>query len=84
MKKHLLALLIVPLFTGCAALTTSAPESWVRSDRQTFDAIAPYHREYIKNDATLSDDQKTRNLRTVDTWETRLKEHEASLAKPAQ
>lgn len=76
-------ILILPLFlTGCAALTSSAPESWVRADRQTFDAVAPYHRDYIKNDATLNEDQKATNLRTVDAWETRLIEHEKSLAQP--
>jgi hypothetical protein len=83
--RTLSPLLLAPfLFTGCAAMTSSAPESWVKADRATKDAIAPEYLEYVDKDDALDQAGKDRRHRTVQTWETRLAEHEQTLAKPAQ
>lgn len=82
MKKLSLALLVPLLFTGCAALTSSAPESWVRADRATYSAVAPEYLEYVDKDDALEQAGKDRRHRTVQTWEARLAEHEQTLAKP--
>lgn len=84
MNRRLCLIPFVFVFSGCAALTSSAPESWVRADRATHDAIAPEYVEYVDKDATLDQAGKDRRHRTVQTWETRISEHEATLAKPAQ
>lgn len=84
MKKLIPALLLIPFFTGCAALTSSAPESWVRADRATHDAIAPEYSAYVDADASLDQPGKDRRHRTLTTWEKRLAEHEATLAQKPQ
>jgi PBP1b-binding outer membrane lipoprotein LpoB len=85
MKRYLIPLVLPLLFTGCAALTSSAPESWVRADRATFNAVSSEYISYVDADTTLDQDAKDRRHRTVETWRVRLDEHEKSLAqKPAQ
>lgn len=83
MKTLLPLMLLLPLFAGCAALTSSAPESWVRADRATHDAVAPEYLRYVDNDPAKTQEQKDSRHLTVETWDRRLTEHETSLAKPA-
>ena len=42
------------------------------ADRATYDAVAPEYAAYVANDATLSDEQRARRDRTVQTWRLRL------------
>lgn len=86
MTRRLRMLCLLPLFAfaGCAALTSSAPESWVRADKATHDAIAPEYVEYVDKDASLDQAGKDRRHRTLQTWQDRITEHEQTLAKPAQ
>lgn len=59
---------------GCAALQglQSPAGAYVAADRATYDAVAPEYAAYVANDAALSDEQRARRERTVQTWRLRL------------
>lgn len=62
------AFLALPVLAGC-----SADKDYVAADHATYDALAPA----IKRDAaTLPDDDKARELRTLATWELRIRKAE--------
>lgn len=42
------------------------------AERQTYDVIAPEYSSYVQGDVKLTDEQKSRRLRTVDTWKVRV------------
>lgn len=67
MSRFLPLLLCLPL-VGC-----SLNAAYVKADRDTFDAFAPAHREYVEKDGSLDDDGKARRLRLLESWEERIK-----------
>ena len=71
MKK---LLLVLPLFlVSCCTPDVSA-------ERATFDAIEPEYRDYVEGDEQLTEEQKLRRFRMLDTWRMRLE----SQAKPEE
>ena len=63
---------------GCAA-----PDgSFVRSERATYEAIAPEYAGYVRADPLLGPEQKARRLRTVRTWDLSLRQHEQPSTEP--
>ena len=71
MKKAAM-LLICLICVGCAG----PAESFVKAERAMHDAIAPEHRKYVEADDNLSDEQKARRLRTLDSWDLLLRKAE--------
>jgi hypothetical protein len=45
---------------------------YVKADRLTYDAIAPEYLRYVDADPGLTQEQKDRRHRTVDTWNLRI------------
>jgi len=75
-KRSLLLLLTVAC---CAVLPSCAPpQVYVTADRETFNAVAPEYRAYVEADANLSDVQKERRYRTIDTWQSRVEAAEGA------
>jgi hypothetical protein len=68
-----LPLLLSPA-AGCTALQglQSPSGAYVAADRATYDAVAPEYAAYVAHDASLSDEQRARRDRTVQTWRLRL------------
>ena len=69
MKK--IALLAVLLLTcaGCPALN----KEFVRNERDMYNAIVPRYEASVKNDPTLSADEKKFLLETPKAWDAKLK-----------
>jgi len=83
-----LALLVLPAAllahaSGCASLA-SPSAAYVAADRATYDAVAPEYAEYVRNDASLDDDQRARRQRTLETWRIRVKSVEGPGAAETQ
>lgn len=55
--------------------------SYVSSDSSTYDAIAPYYMDYLKQDASLSEEERERRARTVTTWKIRVEAAKAANAE---
>lgn len=62
--KYVAACLIA--FAGCV------PGSYVAADRATFEAVAPAYIAYVGSDSTLTDKQRDRKQRVIDSWRFRL------------
>lgn len=60
--------LALPVLTGC-----SADAEYVKADRATYEALAP---AVAAHALTLADDDKARELRTLATWELRIRKAE--------
>ena len=76
-----LALLLLPATllapaSGCASLESPAA-AYVAADRATYEAVAPEYAAYVRNDPALSDEQRQRRGRTVETWRIRINAAEA-------
>lgn len=58
--------------------------SWVHPMRATEQAVAPEYAAYVSSDQTLTQEQKTRRLRTLEGWDRFLDqaEKEAGMALP--
>ncbi len=65
------ALLVV---AGCQGPS----DAYVAADRATFDALAPDYIHYVTQDQSLNDDSRNRKLRTIATWQARLRAAEAA------
>lgn len=63
------ALVVVLAFVlaGC-----NVSKEYVDADAATFAAVSPEYLEYIKADAKLTQEQKDRRNRTVESWKIRL------------
>lgn len=62
----LLAVLL--LFTaGCAV-----PSQATDADRATYHAIAPEYLQYVESDPKLTEQQRARRARTIETWRLRV------------
>lgn len=70
--KRCLAILCSTLLASCTPV-----QQYVRSDRATFEAIAPEYRKYVEQDAGLADEQKARRFRLLDSWQVRIQAAEA-------
>lgn len=67
--RKLIAIAVLGIaLTGC-----SLDKIYVQADRDTYDVIAPAHREYVENDPNMTPEQKDRRLRLLDSWEERIK-----------
>ena len=71
MHKLLLPALLT-LLCGCGSL----PSQYVAADRAMHNEVAPAHRRYVEEDASLDEDQKARRFRLLDAWESRVTEGE--------
>jgi len=67
-RKWIIASAFLLLSCGGCVLN----KDYVKADQATFDAIAPEYRAYVESDAKLDADQKTRRLRTLESWKVRL------------
>ena len=61
-------LILAVLLAGCGGVE----QSYVQADRDTYDVIAPAYVAYVSSDQTLTEEQRERRLRTVQTWELRV------------
>lgn len=73
MRLRLIAVMLAlaTLSSGCG-LFTSLNEQWVRSDRATFDAVAPLHRAFLEGRITyeqLTEAERKLALGTLAAWE---------------
>lgn len=78
---NLAGLLLGALFValvGASCAGCSISQAYVAADRETYEAIAPDYRARVEADPGLSDDQKARRARAVDSWEARLVEAESA------
>lgn len=73
MNKHIkviiLLILFMFIFSSCNAGFNSA---YIRTDYNTYEAIAPEYLEYVSQDEKLSDFEKNIRRRTVQTWRDRI------------
>lgn len=63
---------------GCA----TPKVAFVRSERATFNAIAPEYAAYVAADPALNGDQRDRRMRTLRTWDLSLRQQENQEARP--
>lgn len=64
----LLSVLMLLTVGGC-----SLDKIYVQADRDTHDVIAPSHRKYVEDDPNLTDEQKERRYRLLESWNERIK-----------
>jgi len=76
LRNALLPLVLV-MSSGCCATVDLIRSEYTAADRATYDAIAPAYLKYVKEDASIDDDEKKTRERTVTTWDMRLKNAEA-------
>jgi len=62
-----LALLIL-IMTGCGTV----PQSYVKADSFTYDAVAPEYLYYVAQDDRLDAHQKELRRRTIMSWQARI------------
>ena len=67
MKAKPLILLLALVASSC-----STSPVYVQADLATYQAISPGYRAYVSADPALTEAQKARRLRTVDSWKARL------------
>lgn len=60
------------------ASCTGPSDAYVAADRATYDVIAPDYIRYVTADGALNADARDRKLRTIATWEARLRAAEAA------
>jgi len=78
-KPHRLSGAAAALFAATAFGGCAAPDaSFVRAERATYNAIAPEYVGYVSSDPALSDEQKARRQRTIQTWDLSIRQHEQS------
>lgn len=65
MDKFTYLILAAFAFTGCCTPDVSA-------EKATLDVIEPAHREYVEADENLSEEDKVRRIRLLDSWRTRV------------
>jgi len=58
----------VLFLAGCP----SVPKEYAAADQATYDAIAPEYTAYVQADPKLTQEQKDRRLRTLQTWKVRI------------
>ena len=68
--------LIGSLLCCCAGGCVLPDAAFVRSERATFDTVAPEYRAYVASDPGLGAEQRQRRLRTVETWDVSIREQE--------
>lgn len=69
MRRSIWCVAALLLAAGCE----TPSQTYVSADRATHDAVAPAHRAYLQADASLSEEDRARRLRTLDAWELRLR-----------
>lgn len=70
--KTRLALVVLVLAFAAAIGGCSISKEYVDADAATFAAVTPEYLEYVKSDAKLTQEQKDRRTRTVDSWKIRI------------
>lgn len=76
MKHSRLRVAVLATFFAVAAPSCTPVQAYVEADRATYEAIAPDHRMYVTNDPSLSQDQKTRRLDLLNSWDLRTRKAE--------
>jgi hypothetical protein len=84
----LLLMLLVAVGAGGGGGGCLPSQAYVAADRATFEAVAPAHLIYVAKDPDLDVEQKARRVRTIETWDLRLRQAEkqqaaAPIGKPA-
>lgn len=74
-RQLIILLCLMPLIAamagaGCESLK-NVSAAYVNADRLTYEAVGPEYREYVSNDVGLTQEQKDRRYRTIDTWKLR-------------
>jgi len=72
-----LGLIGVLALAGCSGLHTG----YVRADRLTFEAVGKEYRGYVEADADLTTAERERRLRTLASWEARVRAAEEALSE---
>lgn len=60
----------IMILSGCGTVS----KSYVDADRKTYDAVSPRYRAYVAADKSLDDTERSRRVRTVDSWLVRIEE----------
>lgn len=60
------------LLTLFAALSLSSCCVPDLAEKATFDVLEPAHRRYVEEDVNLTEEQKARRLRLLDTWKSKV------------
>lgn len=71
-RRKTAAMLALAVLAPVALCSCSVQSSYVAADRATYDAIAPFHRQYVEADPSLGPDQRELALLVLDTWRVRL------------
>lgn len=69
------AILFVAISLTTVGCQSIAPE-YVAADRATYEAIAPAHRRYVEADDSLTQPEKDRRYRLLQSWRLRLEQAE--------
>ena len=74
--RSLRALLIPSLLflSGCGGCA-SVPKAFLEGEQAAFGAIAPFYKQYVTEDVTLSEEQREGRLRTIRAWKFALDKH---------
>jgi hypothetical protein len=75
MKKLLAVAVLAVSLSGCKSLN----RDYVAADEATYSAIEADHRAYVGADPKLSDEQKVRRIRLIDSWRERIDAAKESL-----
>lgn len=72
--------LLVALFLSGAGCASTVSGSYVKADRETYEAVAPEYVAYIDSDTTLKPEDKAIKKRTIKSWKQRLEYFEGVAA----
>ena len=75
----LAALLPLALLLGACNGCTTPGAAYVAADRATYEAITPYYLVKVEADPELTEAQKARRKRLVETWRLRLEKAEEAV-----
>lgn len=73
-----LILILALLLGGCSSVDL---KSYVAADRATYSVIAPDYIKYVSADKKLTQDQKKRRARLLETWRLRIESGEKEKQK---
>jgi hypothetical protein len=75
MKKLLAVAVLAVSLSGCKSLN----RDYVAADEETYKTIEADHRAYVGADPKLTDEQKVRRIRLINSWRERIDAAKESL-----
>ena len=66
------AKVLLPFLFSRSLSACSVSELYLKSDADTYKAVAPFHAQYLEADPALSPEQKALRLNTLKAWKLRI------------